>query len=106
MIEKLPNELTRLVNLVTLLIHKVTTQDLLLEEIGLILLGLLRDFSHGLLHGRNRCGTLVGLTASHLGGDGSTDGRGPLGAVTQRLGPIEAFAWAARWVRSLFQRGS
>lgn len=76
------------------LVHKVTSQDLLLEEIGLILLGLLGELPYGLLHGRDRRGTLVAILASSgiLRGDGATDGRGTLGTGAEGLGPVEAFA--------------
>lgn len=57
------------------LIHKVTPQDLLLEEIRLILLRLTGNFPARLLHRCDGSGTLV-VTIGTMWGDGAAEGRG------------------------------
>jgi hypothetical protein len=69
------------------LIHKVTSQYLLLEEIRFILLWLTGHFPARLLHGSDGSGTLMTVMTR-----GTADGRGTLGTRAEGLGPVKAFA--------------
>lgn len=84
-------------------IHEVAPQDLLLEEVRFILLGLLWKLADRLLYRGNRRSPLVtaGLTSGRR--DRATQRRGTLGPGAQGLGPVEAFAWSARCVRWLIR---